>query len=341
MAFLRLAASADVVVESFRPGVMDRLGVGWDVLREANPSLVYCAITGYGQDGPLRSRAGHDLNYLARTGRAGAERRRRRAAGAGRGADRRHRRRGADGGLRDPGRAALGQRASSWTSRWPTARCRCWRCRPPGSSRAATCRGAGSSCWAGGCSVTASTSAPTASCRSARWSRSSSPRSAAVSGREDLIAHQFDAPGLGRARRGGGGAVVADARASGRRSTPSTTAAWRPVLELDEVVADEQVRGARDDRRRACWPRRCGCPRRPRTSAAAARPGSASTPPRCWARPATTRPRSPRCASRGRRSDARRRLLHPRSATAAFARRSARPGRGTRAISTRGRRRRS
>jgi alpha-methylacyl-CoA racemase len=67
-AFLRLAAAADVVVESFRPGVMDRLGVGFDVLRSANPSLVYCAITGYGQDGPLRLRAGHDLNYLARAG---------------------------------------------------------------------------------------------------------------------------------------------------------------------------------------------------------------------------------------------------------------------------------
>jgi crotonobetainyl-CoA:carnitine CoA-transferase CaiB-like acyl-CoA transferase len=47
---------------------MDRLGVGFSVLREINPTLVYCAITGYGQDGPLRSRAGHDLNYLARTG---------------------------------------------------------------------------------------------------------------------------------------------------------------------------------------------------------------------------------------------------------------------------------
>ena len=47
---------------------MDRLGVGWDVLREVNPALVYCAITGYGQDGPLSARAGHDLNYLARTG---------------------------------------------------------------------------------------------------------------------------------------------------------------------------------------------------------------------------------------------------------------------------------
>jgi alpha-methylacyl-CoA racemase len=67
-AFLRLARDADVVIESFRPGVMDRLGVGWDVLREVKPTLVYCAITGYGQDGPLSARAGHDLNYLARTG---------------------------------------------------------------------------------------------------------------------------------------------------------------------------------------------------------------------------------------------------------------------------------
>jgi alpha-methylacyl-CoA racemase len=68
LAFLRLAAGADVVIESFRPGVMDRLGVGYEVLRAARPALVYCAITGYGQDGPLRARAGHDLNYLARTG---------------------------------------------------------------------------------------------------------------------------------------------------------------------------------------------------------------------------------------------------------------------------------
>ena len=65
---LRLARAADVVLESFRPVVMDRLGVGYERLREENPRLVYCAITGYGQDGPLRSRAGHDLNYLARTG---------------------------------------------------------------------------------------------------------------------------------------------------------------------------------------------------------------------------------------------------------------------------------
>jgi alpha-methylacyl-CoA racemase len=67
-ALLRLSGRADVLVESFRPGVMDRLGVGWGVLQAENPRLVYCAITGYGQDGPLRDRAGHDLNYLARTG---------------------------------------------------------------------------------------------------------------------------------------------------------------------------------------------------------------------------------------------------------------------------------
>jgi alpha-methylacyl-CoA racemase len=66
--FLRMARRADVVLESFRPGVMDRLGVGYERLRAENPRLVYCAITGYGQDGPFAARAGHDMNYLARTG---------------------------------------------------------------------------------------------------------------------------------------------------------------------------------------------------------------------------------------------------------------------------------
>ncbi|MBK5233673.1 MAG: CoA transferase [Thermoleophilia bacterium] len=70
-AFLRLVESADVVLEGFRPGVMDRLGVGYETLHEINPGLVYCAITGYGQDGPKRDRAGHDLNYLGSTGLLG------------------------------------------------------------------------------------------------------------------------------------------------------------------------------------------------------------------------------------------------------------------------------
>ena len=70
-AFRRLARGADVVLESFRPGVMDRLGVGYERLREDNPRLVYCAISGYGQDGPDRDRSGHDLNYLGRNGLLG------------------------------------------------------------------------------------------------------------------------------------------------------------------------------------------------------------------------------------------------------------------------------
>jgi alpha-methylacyl-CoA racemase len=60
----RLIATADVVIESFRPGVMQRLGLGPTALRARDPRLIYCALTGYGQDGPLAQRAGHDLNYV-------------------------------------------------------------------------------------------------------------------------------------------------------------------------------------------------------------------------------------------------------------------------------------
>jgi crotonobetainyl-CoA:carnitine CoA-transferase CaiB-like acyl-CoA transferase len=69
--FLRLVEDYDVVLESFRPGVMDRLGVGYERLREQNPRVVYCAITGYGQDGPYRDRSGHDMNYLGLIGLLG------------------------------------------------------------------------------------------------------------------------------------------------------------------------------------------------------------------------------------------------------------------------------
>jgi crotonobetainyl-CoA:carnitine CoA-transferase CaiB-like acyl-CoA transferase len=61
----KLCEGADVLIESFRPGVMDRLGVGYETLSKANPRLIYAAITGYGQDGPYRERAGHDINYIA------------------------------------------------------------------------------------------------------------------------------------------------------------------------------------------------------------------------------------------------------------------------------------
>jgi alpha-methylacyl-CoA racemase len=67
-AFLRLVATADVVLESFRPGVVDRLGIGYDAVRAANPGIVYCSTSGYGQSGPYATRAGHDLDYLAAGG---------------------------------------------------------------------------------------------------------------------------------------------------------------------------------------------------------------------------------------------------------------------------------
>ncbi len=63
--FLRLAAAADVIIESFRPGVVKRLGIGYDDVRRVNERIVYCSTTGYGQNGPAAHWAGHDLNYLA------------------------------------------------------------------------------------------------------------------------------------------------------------------------------------------------------------------------------------------------------------------------------------
>lgn len=68
---LRLVRDYDVVIEGNRPGVMDRLGVGYERLAQENPALVYCAITGYGQDGPYRDRSGHDMNYLGLVGLLG------------------------------------------------------------------------------------------------------------------------------------------------------------------------------------------------------------------------------------------------------------------------------
>ncbi|MCO1333418.1 CoA transferase [Microbulbifer sp. OS29] len=66
----RLLQQYDIVVEQFRPGVMDKLGFGYSVLREHCPNIIYCSITGYGQTGPLKQRAGHDINYLALSGLA-------------------------------------------------------------------------------------------------------------------------------------------------------------------------------------------------------------------------------------------------------------------------------
>ena len=67
-AFLRLAKTADILLEGFRPGVMDRLGLGYEALKAENPGLIFCSISGYGQDGPLRLAPGHDINYLGTAG---------------------------------------------------------------------------------------------------------------------------------------------------------------------------------------------------------------------------------------------------------------------------------
>ena len=66
--FMRLAKDADVIFESFRPGVVDKLGIGYETVNAINPRVVYCAITGYGQTGPWAELAGHDINYLATAG---------------------------------------------------------------------------------------------------------------------------------------------------------------------------------------------------------------------------------------------------------------------------------
>lgn len=66
--FLRLAREADVIVESFRPGVVDKLGIGYATVAALNPKITYCSISGYGQDGPYKDLAGHDINYLGYAG---------------------------------------------------------------------------------------------------------------------------------------------------------------------------------------------------------------------------------------------------------------------------------
>ena len=66
--FFKLAQKADVIIEGFRPGVVQRLGVGYEAVRQCNPGIIYCSISGYGQTGPLHNRVGHDVNYLSNAG---------------------------------------------------------------------------------------------------------------------------------------------------------------------------------------------------------------------------------------------------------------------------------
>lgn len=69
--FMRLARDADVIIEEFRPGVVKRLGIDYETVREVNPEIIYCSITGYGQTGPYAQMPGHDLNYIAMAGALG------------------------------------------------------------------------------------------------------------------------------------------------------------------------------------------------------------------------------------------------------------------------------
>jgi crotonobetainyl-CoA:carnitine CoA-transferase CaiB-like acyl-CoA transferase len=68
--FRKLVVKSDVVIEQFRPGVMDRLGLGYENLKQYNPGLIYCALSGFGQNGPLREAPGHDLNFQSLSGMA-------------------------------------------------------------------------------------------------------------------------------------------------------------------------------------------------------------------------------------------------------------------------------
>ena len=91
----RLVATADVLIEGFRPGVADRLGAGYAELSQVNPRLVYCSVTGYDPEGPGAQAAGHDINYLAVTGLLGSMGR----------------------------RTAPRRRRSTWWPTWPAAVC--------------------------------------------------------------------------------------------------------------------------------------------------------------------------------------------------------------------------
>ena len=66
--FYKLAENADVILEGFRPGVVNRLGVDYETVKKYNPRIIYCSITGYGQTGPVSDRAGHDVNFLSMSG---------------------------------------------------------------------------------------------------------------------------------------------------------------------------------------------------------------------------------------------------------------------------------
>ncbi len=244
---LRLVKDADVLLESFRPGVLDRLGVGYDVLREHNPGLVYCAITGYGQDGPLRDRSGHDMNYLGLVGLLGLTGERDGApiqaggqiADLGGGAlmaafgilaALRERERSGEGQFVD---VSMADGSLSWLA-MVAGRYFAENAVPKRGGLELAARS----------SATAPTAAPTAGSRSAPWSRSSGRTGAAGSDREDLIEKQFEAPGS-EAHDLVQAVFMERTRAEWQAFASEHDCCLEPVLDLDEALDSDLVK-ARD-----------------------------------------------------------------------------------------------
>ena len=225
--------------------MLDRLGVGYERLREENPRVIYCAITGYGQDGPYRDRSGHDMNYLGLIGLLGltGEQGGPPIQSAGQIADLgggalmaafgvlaalHERERSGEGQLVDVSMAD-GALVVARDGRRPLLR------------RRRRCRSAASSTWRAGSSATGRTRARTAGSRSARSSRSSSRRGATASGREDLIEKQFEPPGS-EAHAEIERVFLERTREEWREFASQHDCCLEPVLDLDEALDSELVR---------------------------------------------------------------------------------------------------
>ena len=300
------------MLESFRPGVLDRLGVGYERLREAQPADRLL------RDHRLRPRRArtrarrprHELPGAERPARPDRRRRTgRRSQSAGQIADL------GGGGLMaafgDPGRAARARALG----RGPARRRLDDRRRalvagdgrrPRSSATARVPRRGERDARRRGRLLPALRVPPTAGSAAARWSRSSGARFCDGVGRPDLVEHQFDGAGLGRRTREVAEVFRGRTRDEWARFNDEHDCCVEPVLDLDEALDSELVRGARDGGRgraaRARDGRACsGIPvKLSRTPAT--RPGrrrrSASTPTRCWARPGSPPTRSPPCSSR-------------------------------------------
>ena len=227
--------------------MLDRLGVGYEVLKQANPALVYCPITGYGQDGPNRDRAGHDMNYLGLNGLLGltGEKGGPAIQPAGQIADL------GGGGLM----AALGILAALNEAKvagegqmvdismYDGAQ-RGWRWSRPAISPTATSPTAETSSSPGRSSATARTRRRTAGSPAAPSSRNSGPAWCRGVGREDLIEHQFEPPGS-EAHAQAAEIFRSRTREEWRAFNDEHDCCVEPVLDLDEALGSEQA-GARE-----------------------------------------------------------------------------------------------